>query len=380
MKKLIILLFVFLLSIRCGRSQGIAKGLRIDFTDLLNLDGNGGQFAQVFVPDYFQRQGNQFDLVFHLHSATWAAEDEVYKAKANVVLFNIHLGAFSGAYQTYFSRSDRFDTILHLVKEELIRRNILADSTQLRYLLLTSFSAGYAGVREILKSDRYYRTITAIHLADGLHASSNRAVMDEQMKDFVKFARDALNKKKIFRLTHSSIVTNGYQSTTQTADYLLQHLGLRRDSVMQKDEIGTMYARCDSGYFHLRSYLGNTAHDHLQHLYAMDLMVRATMHRLFTATFVKEAKAMQTDFRLLQNFPNPFNAQTAIRYYLPTSEKVLLRIFDARGDLVAIPFCGLEQRGWHEAHLQMNNLASGCYFLLLSAGKIQLKHKMILLK
>ena len=358
----------------------MGKGERIDFTDILKLDRSAGQFAQIFVPDYYRQEGSTFDLIFHLHSASWAAENEVYKARANVILFNIHLGAFSSPYQSYFSRSNRFRNILNLVKEELIRRTILPDSARLRYLIITSFSAGYAGLREILKSSTYYSKITAIHLADGLHSSSSQAAMDVQMKDFVRFARDAIRKGKIFRLTHSSITTSGYESTTQTANYLLQKLGLKRTSVNEQDEIGSMYSRSDSGYFHLRGYLGNTAHDHLQHLYAMHQMVHATMQQLLNNTGIINGQNAPSEFRLEQNYPNPFNQQTVFQYYLPMPSHVLLRLFNTLGKLVDTPVNGFQQTGWHSLRFDARQLPSGIYFFTLNSSGVKLWRRMVFLK
>ena len=380
MRSFIAIVFVFLIFLSCSHSQGVGKGQRIDMTDILHLDRNGGQFAQIFIPDYYVQSGQTYDLVFHLHSASWAAEDEVYKAKANVILFNIHLGAFSSPYQSYFSQTDRFRAILDQIKSELIQRRILPDSAKVRYLILTSFSAGYAGVREILKSDKYYQMITALHLADGLHSNSDPTTMDYQMKDFVRFARDAVNKKKIFRLTHSSIPTSGYKSTTETANYLLQKLGLTRNPVNIQDEIGTMYSRCDSGYFHLRGYLGDTAHDHLKHLYAMHQMLHATFDQLLNATGMESGVINADGFRLMPNYPNPFNGQTTIRYYLPQKVHVLFRVFNMLGNLVAIPVNAVQQKGWHALRFNASNLSSGVYYVSLQAGRVNLNRRITLLK
>ncbi len=288
---------VLFLTLACRQPHGGgSRGQRIDFTHILGLDTNKGQFAQVFIPNYYRAKNQPYDLVFHLHGASWAAEDEIYRAKANVILFNIHLGALSGPYQTYFADQSRFRFILDRIKQALVRQSIVADSIPLRYLILTSFSAGYAGVREILKSQAYFRKITALHLADGLHSNLDATTMDYQMKDFVHFARQAIGKKKIFRLTHSSIPTSGYRSTTETADYLLEKLGLTRRPVKVQDEIGTMYSRCDSGYFYLRGYLGRTAHDHLKHLYAMHQMIRATLNQRMPVRGLRESRTLFGEF------------------------------------------------------------------------------------
>src|SRR3972149_6458070 len=89
--------FLFILLISCFSlhvsAQGVGQGTRIDPTSNLGLNnGTTGQFAQLFIPDYYQAPSDgMFDLIFHLHGASWAAEDEVYKAKANAMLFTISL-------------------------------------------------------------------------------------------------------------------------------------------------------------------------------------------------------------------------------------------------------------------------------------------------
>lgn len=255
-------------------AQGIARGWRLSLTTDLQLNQNTrGQFAHVFIPEYFKiPDDGKFILVFHLHSATWAAENLVYKAQANAVLFNIHLGALSSPYRSYFQNSDKFRFILEKVTAVLQDSNVITNP-QIETLIIASFSAGYAGVREILKNPVNYEQIKALVLVDGLHCDSDSALKKKQMKDFLHFARDARDLKKIMFLTHSEIPTNGYQSTTQTANYLINGIGEKRMSVTGVDEIGVQKSACDIGNFHLKGYAGETASDHLKHLHGMNLML-----------------------------------------------------------------------------------------------------------
>ncbi len=376
----VLVLTLLLALLSCGKTQSVAQGRRFNFTDTLQLDASNGQFAQLFVPDYFHSEGGSYDLVFHLHSATWAAENELYKAKANAVLFNIHLGAFSGSYQTYFSEKARFREILQKIDRSLKTHAIVPDSASLRFLIVTSFSAGYAGLREILKTDAYFQEIRAIHLADGLHASDNSDLMKIQMSDFVRFARLAVKKEKIFRLTHSSIATSGYQSTTQTADYLLEQLGLTRRSVSIHDEIGSMYSRCDSGFFHLRGYWGDTAEDHLKHLYAMHSMLKATWHQLSDFTGMQASSLSGSTSLRLANFPNPFNEQTRIRFYLPRPAQVKLTIFNVLGEKLVTLLNAHQEKGWHSVTWDAAQWPSGKYFYLLMTKRECLQGAMLFLK
>ncbi len=384
--KMLLALFLIPFVISC--SQGSGKGKRIDFTQKLNL--GTGQFAQLFIPDYYQPPADgKFLLVFHFHSASWAAEDEVYKAKANAVLFNIHLGGLSSPYRDYFSHSERFCQILNYIKEAL-KQNGIINNPEIKNLIVTSFSAGYAGVREVLKSQSYYDKIDAITLADGLHSNLDSTWMKIQMQDFLRFAKDARDEKKIMLLTHSSIPTPTYASTTQTANYLIHFIGAKRVSYFHTDEIGQQYSRCDTGYFHLKGYYGTTAEDHLKHLYGMHLMLEKALDLLYNSTGVKQTGEKAYGYYLKQNFPNPFgtasrsgSGTTTIKFSLPKElqdDFVSLNIYDVLGRKVLTLFENRVVAGESAVTVDEKNLASGIYFYTLSSPGFSLTKKMILLK
>lgn len=268
------IIFVISITIVSISAQGNAVGTRFDLTNSLQLNrGVSGQFAQLFIPDYYAPPiDGKFTLVFHLHSASWAAEDQVYVAGVNAILFNIQLGAFSSPYQNYFCSQGRYSAILDTITNTLQKQNII-NAPRIEQIIMTAFSAGYAGIREVLKTPSYYTGISAINLADGLHCNSDSPVRDIQMQDFLRFARDARAGKKIMLITHSSILTTGYENTTQTTDYLINRLGATRRPDTTVDEIGTSYSSCDTGRFNLKGYLGQTAGDHLAHLHGMHLLL-----------------------------------------------------------------------------------------------------------
>lgn len=273
--KLIFIIFLFskFLNGSIEGSQSRFDGTRIDLTQDLNL--SEGQFAQLFIPDYFiSAENGKFRLIFHLHSATRAPENMLYKSRTNAVLFNIHLGPFSSWYGTkYFADSIKFKQIIDHIILAINRENIIANP-EVEDIVLTSFSAGYAGVRAILKVDEYYKMIDGLILADGLHCDLDDSVAKNQMKDFVRFAQDAAAAKKIMFVTHSSIKTEGYQSTTQTSKYLIDILDIELKLCNLNDEIGMKYGHGRKGDFLIRSYYGETAADHLKHLHAMDKMLK----------------------------------------------------------------------------------------------------------
>ena len=85
-------------------------------------------------------------------------------------------------------------------------------------------------------------------------------------------------------------------------------------------------------------------------------------------------------FHLYQNYPNPFNPTTLIKFDLPSSEKVVLKIYNTLGQLVETLIDQSLTAGPHEIRWKPENKASGLYFYVLEAGKHKSVKKMILMK
>ncbi len=83
---------------------------------------------------------------------------------------------------------------------------------------------------------------------------------------------------------------------------------------------------------------------------------------------------------LAQNFPNPFNPSTEIRY--STSEHVYttLRVFNALGREVKTLVDGYVDAGEHTANFAAENLPSGTYYYTLKAGSFTQTKRMVLAK
>ncbi|WKZ71999.1 MAG: S8 family serine peptidase [Ignavibacteriaceae bacterium] len=85
-------------------------------------------------------------------------------------------------------------------------------------------------------------------------------------------------------------------------------------------------------------------------------------------------------FSLLQNYPNPFNPETVIRYSLPTSDNVVLTVYNSIGEKVASLVNEVQEAGYHEAVFNAKNLPSGLYFYRIESGSFTATKKMVLLK
>ncbi|MBM4165679.1 MAG: T9SS type A sorting domain-containing protein [Ignavibacteria bacterium] len=87
------------------------------------------------------------------------------------------------------------------------------------------------------------------------------------------------------------------------------------------------------------------------------------------------------NFSLEQNFPNPFNPKTVIRYSLSVNSTVTIKVYDILGNEVAMLMNNKEREpGKHEAQFDGTNLSSGIYFYRLTTNNFSETKKMILQK
>ena len=86
------------------------------------------------------------------------------------------------------------------------------------------------------------------------------------------------------------------------------------------------------------------------------------------------------EYLLYQNFPNPFNPTTTIKYSIPKLSFVTIKIYDVLGSEVATLLNEERPAGTYELNWNANNISSGVYFYTLQAGDFVETKKMILLK
>jgi len=95
--------------------------------------------------------------------------------------------------------------------------------------------------------------------------------------------------------------------------------------------------------------------------------------------------AAPTDFQLFQNQPNPFNAETVIRYHLKRLSLVTLNVYNILGERVVTLVrekqgAGTKTVNWNGKDEKGKNLASGVYFYELKIGELKQTRRMVLLK
>ncbi len=95
---------------------------------------------------------------------------------------------------------------------------------------------------------------------------------------------------------------------------------------------------------------------------------------------ISSEEVLPFNFYLAQNFPNPFNAMTTIKYRLKNKSKVTIRVIDIIGREIATLIDEYKPAGNHQIIWSASGYASGIYFYRITAGDFQQIRKMILLR
>ena len=99
---------------------------------------------------------------------------------------------------------------------------------------------------------------------------------------------------------------------------------------------------------------------------------------------LETAKIVNSEFLILNCYPNPFNPKTTLKFDLPEAGFVSLKVFDITGRSVGVqnfePLHKWLPAGLHQISFNAENLSSGIYFARLDAGEFQQTQKLLLLK
>jgi photosystem II stability/assembly factor-like uncharacterized protein len=99
-------------------------------------------------------------------------------------------------------------------------------------------------------------------------------------------------------------------------------------------------------------------------------------------SFVEEEQIdeIPTEFLISNNFPNPFNPSTKIKYSVPQLSNVVIKVFDLLSNEIETLVNEEKPAGTYELTWNAESLPSGVYFYQLRAGSFMDTKKMLLLK
>ncbi len=222
----------------------------------------------LFIPARLQGR-KRLPLFVHFHGVEWLPEVAAAR-DGHFAVISVQGGEGSTAYAKQFSGGALFGQIL---REASAKSGVTFDP-----VALTAWSAGHGAIREILQVPDYYARIESVLLIDGFHTGYaggkpgpfESALEPDHLEVFLKFARDAVAGRKKMVVTHTEIFPGTFASTTETTDWLLSQLGLKRRAVLRWGPMKTQQlSEVPKGKFLLLGYAGNSAPDHVDQVHSL---------------------------------------------------------------------------------------------------------------
>lgn len=234
--------------------------------------------AVVSLREDFARGGPPTTVWLHLHGAIATVEQQFARIGAPGVLVTLTLPGLSKVYADHFADERVFAELLRTVKD-VVRAQAGGAGWEPGELTVSSFSAGFGGVRQLLRQPEAVERIATLVMADSIYCGyagpiAERRVDPELMAGFTRYARLAAEGKRRMLVTHSAQVPEGYASTTETADFLIAAVGGRRGPEVGVWEDGlAATGRFAQGGLEVVGFAGVEAKDHLQHLRSLGVFL-----------------------------------------------------------------------------------------------------------
>lgn len=99
-----------------------------------------------------------------------------------------------------------------------------------------------------------------------------------------------------------------------------------------------------------------------------------------SVTGIEENSSNPVSIKLFENFPNPFNPSTTLRYSISEASFISIKVFDLIGNEITSLVNEEKSAGTYELNWDAVNLPSGVYLYQLKAGSFIETKKMVLMK
>jgi len=185
----------------------------------------GTSTATLFIPDGWKPR-RQNRVCLHFHSAPWYVVSQYQTTGLHDPVITFNLGQGSSVYAAPFANRDSF-----LPWHKAIETSIHG---RLGNLVVTSFSAGYGAVRNLIKQPDFLNRLETVVLSDSMYGSLvepivKRVVLPEHAACWRPLADRALAGKTTVVMTCSSIAPSTYAGTHEVTRALVESYGFRMD-------------------------------------------------------------------------------------------------------------------------------------------------------
>ena len=214
---------------------------RVSFRQTSTYNGN-----VVFVPEDCS---GSYDVVLHFHGAHPYVKELVEKADVRAVVAVFNAGNGAERYAQAFQANGSLNSLLRQVS--MAAAASCGEAATPRRVALSAWSAGYGAAEKLITRAEDRARVDAVLLADGLHAGFTdvlkRLFAPNALQAFREFGELAKRGDKLFAVTHSSILTDGYASTSECSKLLLNELKVPLEGPYVSGQAGSFSVEGSAG-------------------------------------------------------------------------------------------------------------------------------------
>jgi len=290
--------------------------------------------------------------------------------------YNVDISALDNGFHTLFIRAqDEFGSWTYIHQNHFFKDRIPVDPlpniVRLEYFIDVDPGTGNATNVPITPGSSIAEDFTAnlTGVSSGLH------ILYVRVKD--EIGNWSLIHKKPF--TKESIFTD-LPNISGIAYFFT------KDNFISDTTVFTTFSLADSVDITFIADLSVLSIDttYNMHVYVIDengVKSFAYMHEVTVIlTGIDELSLLPKKYDLSQNFPNPFNPATQIKFSIPKTSHVTLTIYNALGQKVADILDKEFKPGFYNIKWNGGNMASGVYFYRLRSNNFVSTKKMMLLQ
>lgn len=228
-----------------------------------------GSTATLFIPDNF-KPAKSIDLWAHFHSADWYVISEYQRTDFHDPLLIFNLGQGSTVYGKPFVDKGVFDK---WIKETL--KLVPGSPTEVKALHLTSFSAGYGAVRNIIQDEPIRKLLKTVILGDSFYGSlettePERKVLPAHVEIWQPLVDQALSGNTTVIITTSQITPETYAGTWEVSKAVAEKnsvpsIPINQSGPAESDPTQPLLRRFEKGRLYIWNYAGETPIAHMTH-------------------------------------------------------------------------------------------------------------------
>lgn len=243
----------------------------------------GGAKGELYVTTAARGQ-RRVSILVHFHGAAWIPQQAAESQGQPVVVVSLSLGSGSGVYDRTFRVPGMADSLL--ARTQATVDSLVGRRVEVRRLYLSGFSAGHGAIRVMLRDSAWTPRVNGVLLMDGMHTSyvpegvplASGGTLDSiNLLALTAYARRAARGDADARMviTHSEIFPGTFASTTETAAWMLQSLGMAEQPVLKWGPRGMQQiGEAKRGNLLVMGFAGNSAPDHIDHYHALPELLR----------------------------------------------------------------------------------------------------------